>query len=83
MYEGKNNFVNKMKEDRRLLDIQRKFESDQLKEADLTETEKNNLIKLYHEQINSLKNDVENYNRMLNACKEKILTAKNKLKNIE
>lgn len=80
-YEKDNSFIDKIKEDRKLLDMQRNFESGQLKEADLTEMEKNNLIKLYNEQINSLKQDVENYNRMLKSYKEKILVAKNKLKN--
>jgi len=79
--EKDNSFINKIKEDRKLLDMQRNLENGQLKETDLTEIEKNNLINLYNEQINSLKQDIENYNRVLKAYKEKILVVKNKLKN--
>jgi len=79
--EKQNDFINKIKEDRKLFDMQKDFESGKLKEEDLAETEKENLIKLYNKQIDSLKQDIENYNRILKSYKEKILVAKNKLKN--
>ena len=61
--------------------MQKDFESGKLKEEDLKEIEKENLIKLYNKQIYSLKQDIENYNKILKSYKEKILVAKNKLKN--
>ena len=79
-YEKRNDFINKLKEDRKLFDMQKDFESGKLKEEDLTEIEKENLIKLYNNQIESLKQDIENYNKILKSYKEKILVAKNKLK---
>ena len=76
-----NSFINKMEEDRRILNMQKSFESGELKEQNLTETDKNNLLKLYNKQIIDLKQDIENYKRNLNSYKEKILVAKSKLNN--
>lgn len=76
-----NSFINKIEEDRRILNIQKSFESGELKESNLTATDKNNLLKLYNKQIRDLKQDIENYKRNLNSYKEKIIVAKSKLNN--
>ena len=76
-----NSFIKKIEEDRKILNMQKSLESGEIKESDLTETEKENLLKLYNEQIKDLKQDIENHRRTLNVYKEKILVAKNKLNN--
>lgn len=74
-----NIFIKKIEDDRKLLNMQKSFESGELKETDLTEEEKEELMKLYNEQIKDLKQEIENYNKVLNSYKEKILIAKSKL----
>lgn len=76
-----NSFIEKMEEDRKILIMQKRFESGEAEESDLTEKEKDSLIKLYNEQIKDLKKDIEMYNMTLESYKEKILTIKSKLNN--
>ena len=76
-----NSFLSDLKENGEILNIQKKFESGELKEYDLAETEKDNLMKLYNKQIEELKQDIENYNRALESYKEKILVMKSKMNN--
>ena len=81
MYKKDNSFINQLEENKKILNMQKYFESGELKEADLTEIEQEKLIKLYKEQIIDLKKDIENYRRTLKVYKQKILIAKSKLNN--
>lgn len=78
-YNNDNSFIKQFDENKKILNMQKRFESGELKETDLTEIEKSNLIKLYNEQIMDLKRDIENYKRALNSYKDKILVARSKL----
>lgn len=81
LYNNDNSFIKQLEENKNTLDMQKRFESGELKEADLTETEKNSLMKLYNEQIIDLKRDIENYKSALNSYKNKILVARSKINN--
>ena len=81
IHQKDSSFIKKNEEERKILNMQKSFESGAIKESDLTETEKNNLLKLYNEQIRDLQQDIENYKKSLNLYKEKILVAKSKLNN--
>lgn len=78
-YNKDNSFIKQFDENKKILNMQKRFESGELKETDLTKTEKSNLIKLYNEQIMDLKRDIENYKRALNSYKDKILVVRSKL----
>ena len=80
-YEKDNSFVKQMEENRKLLNMQKSYERGEIKESELTEKEKNDLFKLYNEQIRELQNDIEIYNTTLKSYKEKILDIKSKLNN--
>lgn len=73
-----NTFNIQFENSRNILEFQRKFECGELKEDDMTEEEKNNLIKLYKEQIETLENNIEMHKKNLARYKEKIIIAKNK-----
>lgn len=78
-YLNNNNFIKEMEENRKILNTQKSLECGEIKEIDLTEKEKNDLIKLYSEQISNLKKDIKIYNTTLKSYKEKILAIKSKL----
>ena len=76
----KDSFINKMKENRNLLNLQRHFENGEVKEDELTEQQKEELLNLYNNQISELQQDIKNYEKVLNSYKEKILEIKRKLR---
>ena len=76
-----NSFISRLKEERYILDLQKRYESGEVKEKDLTEKEKSKLMDLYDKQIRDLKIDIENYNKSSKYYKEKILEIKKKLNN--
>ena len=49
------------------------------KEQMLIEEEKNNLARLYRKQINSLEQEIKQYNSILKSYREKILIVKSKI----
>lgn len=73
-----NTLIDELQKNRKLLNIQQRFENGTIQEENLTEEEKNDLIKLYYQQINDLDKDIQNYKRTLEFYNEKILiTQKN------
>lgn len=74
-------FINKFEEERKILNLQMRFESGDIKEADLTELEKEKLLNLYNQQIRDLKRDIENNKRIFDSYKKKIIAIRRKLNN--
>lgn len=75
-----NNITNKLEERRKIAELQRQYEANTIKEEDLTEAEKESLIKLYKEQINTLKNNIQMEKKELELYKQKIIAAREKAK---
>ena len=63
---------------KKLLDLQKSFENGDIQEQDLSEEEKKLLVKLYHQQINDLDKDIQNYSHSLQFYNNKILITQNK-----
>ena len=63
-------FINQLQETGKILELQRKYEEGIIKEEELTEEEKEKLIKLYKEQIASLKIEIENNDRKIEYYKK-------------
>ena len=66
-------FINQLQETGKILELQRKYEEGIIKEEELTEEEKEKLIKLYKEQIASLKIEIENNDRKIEYYKKEML----------
>ena len=77
-----NNLISKIKEKRKIIDLQNKYERCIIKEESLTEEEKEKLIALYQEQISELEEDINEKLENLELYKQKIIVArKNIIKN--
>lgn len=74
------NLINKLKENKNLLELQRKFEEGLIKENELTEKEKSDLSKLYKEQIEHLYIDIKINTREIQFYKEKIKNIRKRIK---
>lgn len=79
--DNKENILDGFEKDKDLLNIQEKFENGKLNEEDLSNEEKQELIKLYREQINDLEKNIDYYKTNLETCKNKIIKLKSKLEN--
>jgi len=77
--DNKENILESFEKDKDLLNIQEKFESGKLNENDLTNEEKQELVKLYKQQINDLKKNIDYYKTNLETCKNKIIKLKSEL----
>ena len=75
-----NSFTDEFEKNKRLLDLQKSFENGTIKEKDLSEDERNYLVKLYKKQIEDLQKDVDFERRLLQAYKEQIVRAQTRLK---
>ena len=62
-----------------ILQLQKDYEAEAIKEIDLSEEQKNNLAKLYQRQIQDLQNDIQAYKMTLQSYKEKIINIKNNI----
>lgn len=71
--------IDEFHRNKKMLNIQSQFESGTIKEVDLAEEEKVELIKLYNQQINDLQKDIQNYTRTLELYNKKIQFAEKKL----
>ena len=71
--EKSNNLINQLKENRKLLEIQQKLEKGLLKEKELTEEVKTELVKLYKKQIRDLQIELEMNNKELQSYKETVV----------
>ena len=66
-----------LRKEQDILNIQTKYENGDIKENDLSSYEKEELIKLYEEQINTLEENICAYRNKLSNYKEKIIKARN------
>lgn len=73
------NLIKELEEKRKIIDIQNKYESNIIREEDLSEEEKEKLIALYKEQIETLENNISNYQQNLKICRNKIIEMKNNI----
>lgn len=83
LYEIKQdyNIKNSFDQKRNVAELQRKYESNVIREEDLTETEKNDLVKLYKEQIATIENNIQVGLKELDFYKQRIIVARKKAKN--
>ena len=72
--------MKKIENMRKLLELQKQYELGLIKEENLTIEERENLIKLYKEQINTLKINIHEYKQELNHYKNKIIEIKKQSK---
>lgn len=66
-------FIQQLQESGKILELQRKYEQGIIKEEKLSEEEKENLIKLYIEQIATLKKQIEENDRKIESYKQEML----------
>ena len=76
-----NNIINELEEKRKITELQKNYETNVIREEDLTEKEKANLAKLYKEQINTIENNIQTGLKELEFYKQKIILAREKTKN--
>ena len=69
-------FISQLKESGMILELQRKYENGLIKESELSEEEKEKLIKLYKEQIVSLYMDIKANDKEIKQYKKEILKIK-------
>lgn len=74
------NVINEFKQERKMAELQEKYENNVIREEDLTETEKENLVKLYKEQIDTIENNIQTELTKLDFYKQKIILARKKAK---
>lgn len=74
------NVINEFKQERKIAELQKKYENNVIIEEDLTETEKENLVKLYKEQIDTIENNIQTELTKLDFYKQKIILARKKAK---
>ena len=58
-------FISEMKEKNIIINLQEQYENNYIKEEELTEKERESLIRLYKEQINTIENDLQMLKRNL------------------
>ncbi|MBR3696767.1 MAG: hypothetical protein IKM97_00605 [Clostridia bacterium] len=75
-----NDDINKLKQKRKIIDLQIKYENNIIKEEELTEEEKENLINLYKEQISTLEDNIQIELKKLEFYRQKILDTKKNAK---
>ena len=66
-------------EKRKILNLQKAYESGIIREEELSEKQKAELMKLYNEQITSLEYDAIMYKRKLQMYKQKIIEKRKKI----
>ena len=75
-----NNIINEFEEKRKITELQKNYETNVIREEDLTETEKDNLIKLYKEQIDTIESNIQTGLKELEFYKQKIILAREEAK---
>lgn len=73
----KTSFIDEFKSKQEIMNLQQKYESGQIAEEDINEEDKQKLIELYKEQIETLNNNIRMYKDTLKNYKEQILEIKN------
>ena len=75
-----NNIINELEEKRKITELQKNYETNVIREEDLTEKEKADLVKLYKEQIDTIENNIQTGLKELEFYKQKIILAREKAK---
>lgn len=73
------NIIDEIKEKNKLLQLQRDYESGKILEEQLTEQQKEKLVLLYKEQIKTINENIEVYNKKLDYYKDEIIKKRKKL----
>ena len=73
-----NSVISEFKENRKIMDLQKQYETSIINEEDLTEEEKEKLIELYKEQISTIKDNIQTELKKLEFYKQKIIIAREK-----
>ena len=73
------NIIDKIKENNQLLQLQRDYEDGKILEEQLTEEQKEKLILLYKQQIKTINENIEVYNKKLDYYKDEIIKKRKKL----
>ena len=76
----KQNMREQFEKERQLLELQRKYESGEIKEENLSQPQKSELIEIYKKQITTLEERKVQYQRQIDGYKRQILDAMYKLK---
>lgn len=76
-----NNLIKELEEKRKIIELQNKYESNIIREEELSEEEKERLTELYKEQIKTLENNILNYQQSLRIYRNKIIEMKNNIQN--
>ena len=76
----KQNMREQFEKERQLLELQRKYESGEIKEENLSQPQKSELIEIYKKQITTLEERKVQYQRQIDGYKRQILNAMYKLK---
>lgn len=74
----KKNIIEELEEQRKILELQKKYEAGIIKEEELTEEEKEKLIDLLNQQIETLERNIESYKQTLRGYRDKILEIRKK-----
>ena len=69
--EKENNIIKEFEEKRKITELQKNYETNVIREEDLTETEKENLVKLYKEQIETIESNIQTGLKELEFYKQK------------
>ena len=75
-----NNIINELEEKRKITELQKNYETNVIREEDLTEKEKADLVKLYKEQIDTIENNIQTGLKELEFYKQKIILSREKAK---
>ena len=76
----KQNMREQFEKERQLLELQRKYESGEIKEENLSQSQKEELKEIYKKQITTLEERKVQYQRQIDGYKRQILDAMYKLK---
>lgn len=78
-YSFKNNTIEEISKEYKILELQRKYENGSIKEDELSDYEKDSLKKLYKKQIETLKTNIAIKEKEILGYKEQIIEVKQKL----
>ena len=76
---NKNNMIEEFSQEKRILELQRKYKTGMIKETEISESDKEQLMNLYRKQIENLNINIAIKEKEIQGYKEKILEARQKL----
>jgi len=75
----KNNTIDELRKENRLLTLQKEYEKGIIKKDNLSDTQKQELLTLYKKQVKSLEDNIDEYKRIMDNYKKKIIEKRKKL----